>query len=113
MTMVEKVRFLAKKKGVPVAQVERDLGFAPSSIRKFDINRPSVDKLILVADYFGVSTDYLCGNTEVEEPVSTLLDEDVLSLQRAKHNMKPEDWERVMKMVRAGFSSAFDENDEG
>lgn len=109
MSMFERIQMLAKRKGVSVLQVERDLGFPRSSIRKFDTNRPSVDKLIAMADYFGVSTDYICENTDVAEPADKLFDSDVLALQRAKHNMKAEDWDRVMKMVRAGFASAFDD----
>ena len=33
MSMYDKVFALARKKGVSVAQVERDLGFSPASLR--------------------------------------------------------------------------------
>ncbi|WP_142429400.1 helix-turn-helix domain-containing protein [Enterococcus faecalis] len=46
------------------AELERKLGFANSSIRKWDERTPGIDKIQKVADYFDVSTDYLLGRTE-------------------------------------------------
>ena len=107
MNMYEKIVRLAEKKGVSIAQVERDLGFSTSSLRKLNTNKPSADKIIALARYFNVSTDYLYGNTEIEMPADCVLDSDLISLQRAKQNMSNEEWERAMQIIRAGFASAF------
>lgn len=109
MTMYEKISRLAEKKGVSIAQVERDLGFSQASLRKLNTNRPGSDKVVALAKYFGVSTDYLYGNTPIEKPADQLMDVDFISLQRARQKMSSEEWQRAMDIIRAGFASAFDE----
>lgn len=109
MSMYEKISRLAEKKGVSIAQVERDLGFSQASLRKLNTNKPSSDKVVALAKYFGVSTDYLYGNTPIEKPADQLLDVDFISLQRARQKMSNEEWKRAMDIIRAGFASAFDD----
>ena len=107
MNMYDKVTMLAKRKGVSIAQVERELGFSPASLRKMNTNNPSSEKVVALAKYFGVSTDFLYGNTEVEKPADQLLDSDFISLQRAKQNMSTEEWKQAIDIIRAGFAAAF------
>lgn len=109
MSMYEKIVKLAERKGVSVAQVERDLGFSPASLRKMNTNKPSSDKVVALASYFGVSTDWLYGKTEIEKPADQMLDTDFISLQRARQNMSREEWKRAMDIIRAGFASAFEQ----
>jgi len=59
MNLVEKIQQLADMKSVKISAIERELDFGRSSIYKWNKNSPSIDKLIKVADYFGVSLDYL------------------------------------------------------
>lgn len=109
LTMYERIVDLAKKRGVSIAQAERDLGFSPASLRKMNTNSPSSDKVVALAKYFCVSTDYLYGNTEIQVPADKMLDGDFISLQRARQNMSGDEWKRAMDIIRAGFSSAFDD----
>ena len=109
MSMYDKISALAKKKGVSISQVERDLGFSPASLRKLKTNNPTSDKVVLLAKYFGVSTDFLYGNSMIEKPVEEVMDSDFISLQRARQNMSGEEWKRAMNIIRAGFSSSFDD----
>ena len=51
MTLVQKIKMLAKAKGVPVSTVEVTLGFAGGAISKWDHNIPAADKVLRVADY--------------------------------------------------------------
>lgn len=103
---------LAKKRGVSIAQVERDLGFSNASLRKMAFNVPSSEKVMMLAHYFNVSTDYLYGDTEIEKPADQLMDGDFISLQRARQNMSKEEWGRAMDIIRAGFASAFKDDDK-
>lgn len=64
MGLVQRIKFLTDKKKISFAELERKLGFANSSIRKWDERTPGIDKIQKVADYFDVSTDYLLGRTE-------------------------------------------------
>lgn len=98
---------LAARNGVSIAKVERDLGFSPASLRKIDINTPSSAKVLALSKYFGVSTDYLYGNTEIEKPADEVFDEDFICLQRARQKMSKSEWDQAMNIIRAGFSSAF------
>jgi len=107
MSMYERVSRLAERKGVSIAQVERDLGFSAASLRKLQTNSPSSDKVVALAKYFEVSTDYLYGNTEIEKPADQMLDGDFISLQRARQNMSNDEWDRAMQIIRAGFAEAF------
>lgn len=59
-----KIKELADKKGVSLAQIERDLNFSNGIISSWKNGRASQDKLAAIADYFNVSTDYLLGRPE-------------------------------------------------
>ncbi|WP_270293921.1 helix-turn-helix domain-containing protein [Enterococcus faecalis] len=64
MGLVQRIKLLCDEKKMSFAELERKLGFANSSIRKWDERTPGIDKIQKVADYFDVSTDYLLGRTE-------------------------------------------------
>ena len=52
-------RTICEKKNISIKQVERELGFSNSSICKWNECEPSVWKVQKVADYLGVSMEYL------------------------------------------------------
>lgn len=59
MNLRDRIRELANAKGMSLPKLESELGFGNSTIVKWDKSTPNVNKLIKVADYFGVSLDYL------------------------------------------------------
>lgn len=59
MGLYEQIRDIAKTKGYSVNKLEQELGFARSSINKFNKNKPSMDKVQQIADFLCVSVDYL------------------------------------------------------
>ena len=59
MEISERVKELCKNKGITIARLERELNFGNGTIRNWDRNSPSIDKIQKVADYFKVSTDFL------------------------------------------------------
>lgn len=59
MGLYEQIRDAAKAKGHSVNKLEQELGFARSSINKFNKNKPSIEKLQKIADFLGISLDYL------------------------------------------------------
>lgn len=62
--MVDLIKFLCNKKGITVSALGVELGLGKNSITRWDENKPSVDRVQKVADYFGVSVDYLLGRTD-------------------------------------------------
>ena len=50
-----------------IAAMEKDLDFGNGSVRRWDTSSPSCDKLLKVANFLNVSTDYLLGRTEKDE----------------------------------------------
>lgn len=61
MTLVETIKKLCLSTGDTFASLEKKLGFGNATIRKWDDATPSGDRLAKIADYFGVSVDYLLG----------------------------------------------------
>lgn len=66
MTLVQKIKELCAENATNFAALERNLDFGQGSIRKWDNAIPAGDRLAKVADYFGVSVDYLLGRNEDE-----------------------------------------------
>lgn len=55
----ELIKGLSKAKGLSINQLEKTLDFSKGSLCRIDTNRPSIDKLQKIADFFGVTVDYL------------------------------------------------------
>lgn len=66
--MVERIKELCLQRGTNIAQLERALGFANGSISKSDQKIQSV-RLKAIADYFGVSMEYLLGFQDTAPPL--------------------------------------------
>ncbi|MBR5496302.1 MAG: helix-turn-helix transcriptional regulator [Oscillospiraceae bacterium] len=61
MTLVQKIQHLCTERGTTIAALERQAGLSRGSVRLWDKNAPSIDKVARVAKFFGVSVDYLSG----------------------------------------------------
>ena len=68
MGLYENVKKAANAKGYSINRLEKELGFARSYIGKFKTITPSVDKIQKIADFLGVSTDYLMTGKEDIQP---------------------------------------------
>lgn len=66
METIEIIKNLCKKNGITVKQLERDLGFGNASINKKS-GSISADRLLIVANYFNVSMEYLLGVEEMND----------------------------------------------
>lgn len=68
MDIYERIKEVAASKGISVNRLEKDLGLPRSSVRKYSKNKPSAERLTLIADYLDVSLDSLIKETA---PVQT------------------------------------------
>lgn len=62
----KKVEQLCRKREISIYRLEKELGFSASSIAKWKVSMPVVDKLKAVADYFGVSIEYFLEDEKSE-----------------------------------------------
>lgn len=76
MGLYEQIRDAAKAKGYSVNKLEQELGFARSSINKFNKNKPSIEKLQKIADFLGISLDYLTTGENATETANGLTSKD-------------------------------------
>ncbi len=58
MSIYSNVKIACKDRGISIMRLETDLGFARSSIYKWDKHQPGIEKLKAVADYFNVPIEY-------------------------------------------------------
>lgn len=77
---------LCKEKKITVAELERRSGISNGQIRKWDKTTPGSDKLLAIADYFDVSTDYLLGRTD-KKKYYDLTDKDEKDIQKELQRM--------------------------
>ena len=59
MSLTERIKTIATENGHTFASLERELGFAQGSIRKWDTSIPSAEKLLKVAELLHVNIDWL------------------------------------------------------
>ena len=66
----EIIKYLAKKRGISLNDIEEALGYGRNTLYKLKSSPPNAQRLLEIADYFNVSVDYLLGR-DVPEWVST------------------------------------------
>ncbi|MEN6391064.1 MAG: XRE family transcriptional regulator [Syntrophomonas sp.] len=71
MTLVERIQGLCGSVNTTLIGLEREIGLGRGTIRNWDKSAPSIDKIQKVADYFGVSTDYVLGKSPFKSASET------------------------------------------
>ena len=69
--MLDKLLELRKSRNITQQRLAVDLGIDQASISSYEGGKylPTVEVLVKLADYFGVSTDYLLGLSEIKNPL--------------------------------------------
>lgn len=70
MSTREIIKRLCAEKGISVQKLELDLGFSNGSIQKSADNM-KVNRLIQIAQYFGVTVEYLIGSEKIQNDPET------------------------------------------
>ena len=71
-TTVDLIRALANARGLSLTNLEITLGLGNGTISRWNKSSPNSDKLVKVADFFHVSTDYLLCREEKEPADQTV-----------------------------------------
>lgn len=58
-SMYERIKELCKNRGITLKELETAVGVGNRTIYRWDQNSPSIEKVCAVAEYFGVSVDYV------------------------------------------------------
>lgn len=83
MTVFDRIEQLRKTQNLSQGKLEKELGFSNGSISKWRNSTPTYERLQKVADYFGVSVDYLMtGKTPEEKKDITLTSKDQRDIKK-------------------------------
>ncbi|HCT64284.1 MAG TPA: hypothetical protein DIC60_03275 [Lachnospiraceae bacterium] len=63
--LIERIKTLCSQRNITISELERILEFGNGTIRKWLKSQPSADKVLKMAQYFGVSSDYLFDGKEI------------------------------------------------
>lgn len=102
MNMKERIKALAKERGKSLPDLEQELGFGSGTIVKWDKVAPRSDKLQMVANYFGVTIDYLMTGIQPiddEEINAMLANPNYRALFKATAKLKESDLDFVRRMI--------------
>lgn len=68
-----RLKSLRKEKNVTQAQIAAILDYGYTAVANYEAgkNEPSIENLIRIADFFGVSLDYLVGRSEVKNELES------------------------------------------
>lgn len=95
MTIYERIESLRNSKNISQGKLEKELGFSNGSISKWKNSMPKPDRLQKIADYFGVSMEYLMiGETLQESKKPTLTAKDEKDIKK--------DLDNIMEKISSG-----------
>ena len=101
MDIYDRIEYLLNKHGISSYKLAKETGISTGLISQWKkrTQNPSQAKLLIIANYFGVSLDYLTGN-EGTEKAPTLTDKDERDIAR--------DVERIMSNLETSGDLMFD-----
>lgn len=117
MTVFERIESLRKSQKISQGKLEKELGFSNGSISKWKTSMPTLERLQKIADYFGVTIDYLTTGEETNAnsyrngDITDQIDKIMLELESEDgplyYEGKPID-DRKMAILRNALEIAFD-----
>ena len=100
---VEKVKAICKKRKIPIARLERELGFSNGYIRGLREGKFPADRLKAISDYLNVSIEYLLGMEEESNANEYILEDVYFSLAKEAQEcgLTEEDVETILETIKA------------
>ncbi len=104
MNSVERVKNLCKERGIPVSRLEKELGFANGYINQLRKGVFPSNRLVEIAEYFGVSLDEMVfGRTDKEE----ILLSELNSAKKEEEDIKSHDYGFLKNIIGMGIITVF------
>jgi hypothetical protein len=104
--MVAIIKSLCDEKGINIFTLEKTLGIANGNIRRWDVSKPNIEKVAAVADYFGVTVDYLL--TGKQPTVTDGLSEEAIMIANIIDALPPDRRRLLLALVRELASAPAD-----
>lgn len=108
VNLYEKIKELATQKKISIRQLEEKLGFANATLRRWDKNKPSVDKIQAVAKFFNVSVDYLLGNEEKSDTPDLTIEQILDSVENYSGGELNESDREMLRIIIEAKKAAMD-----
>ena len=101
-----KLKELRKEKRISMKELGSIIGVAESTISLYESGKrqPDYEILLKLAEYFGVTVDYLLRGGEEER-----CSEELVILNRAAKKMSPEKQKKLLEMARLMFAEEFND----
>lgn len=103
----ERLKKLRKEAGLTQAQLAMCVNLSTGAIGNYEAGTraPSIDALVAMGEYFGVSIDYLVGRTNyrrgVPDPLEIEWPDAIKLLQRASRMLSPRDKAIIVTLIRS------------
>lgn len=99
MNVADRIQSLRKSKGISQEQLADDLGVSRQAVSRWESEQstPDMDKIVLMSDYFEVTTDYILKGIE---PVPVQLDHTTVGDVLDKKVLTKENGARIKKIIR-------------
>lgn len=103
---MERLRELRKSKGISLKELGAIVGVAESTMSLYESGKrqPDYETLLKLAEYYGVTVDYLLRGSEEEQ-----LPEELSILNRKARNWSPEKRKQLLDMARIMFKEDFND----
>ena len=114
MTVYERIESLRKERKISQGNLEKELGFSNGSISKWKTSMPKPERLQKIADYFGVTVDYLMTGNESDGKERYYTNDETASIAQeifdnkelrllfdAAKDAQPDDLQTVHRMLLA------------
>lgn len=128
MTTYDIIAELCQKRNLAITALERELGFGRGSIGKLRTGNTTLERLQKIANYFGVSVEYLSSGKEIEKKESPLKPKDEKEITEMLSKMEvmlkqdglmfdgnpasPEAIESILSAMQIGMEMAKKKNKE-
>lgn len=128
MTVYERIESLRKEMKLSQGKLEKELGFSNGSVSKWRNSTPTPERLKKIADYFGVTVDYLMTGKEEAQKEPQLKPKDEKDIKNILANTEqllkqdglmfdgdpasPEAIESILSAMQVGMEMAKKKNKE-
>ena len=107
MNSVERVKSICKEKKIPISRLERDLGYSNGYIGQLRKGVFPTDRLVDIANYLNISTDFLLTGEETKKAPSEngegekeeSIEEIKAAFWGGEKDLSKEDWDEMWEDV--------------